>query len=47
MSDSFKPRPLLIGDPYQRQQKPLIDFSLIKPKKAATTEVVLQETPAL
>ncbi|MDN6864419.1 MULTISPECIES: phosphoethanolamine transferase CptA [Pseudomonas] len=47
VSDSFKPRPLLIGDPYQRQQKPLIDFSLIKPKKAATTEVVLQETPAL
>jgi len=47
VSDSFKPRPLLIGDPYQRQQKPLIDFSLIKPKKAATTEMVLQETPAL
>jgi len=47
VSDSFKPRPLLIGDPYQRQQKPLIDFSLIKPKKAAATEVVLQETPAL
>ena len=47
VSDSFKPRPLLIGDPYQRQQKPLIDFSLIKPKKAAATEVVLQEPPAL
>ncbi|WP_348748290.1 phosphoethanolamine transferase CptA [Pseudomonas rhodesiae] len=47
VSDSFKPRPLLIGDPYQRQQKPLIDFSLIKPKKAPATEVVLQETPAL
>lgn len=47
VSDSFKPRPLLIGDPYQRQQKPLIDFSLIKPKKAAATELVLQETPAL
>ncbi|MHC8305582.1 phosphoethanolamine transferase CptA [Pseudomonas sp. PB3P13] len=35
VSDSFKPRPLLIGNPYQRQQKALIDFSLIKPKVTA------------
>ena len=47
VSDSFKPRPQLIGDPYQRQQKALIDFSLIKPKKANPTDVVLQEKPAL
>lgn len=38
VSDSFKPRPLLIGNPYERQQRPLIDFSLMKPK-AAVTEV--------
>jgi heptose-I-phosphate ethanolaminephosphotransferase len=42
VSDSFKPRPLMIGNPYERQQKGLIDFSLIKPKKT-TNEVVLQE----
>ncbi|WP_213938912.1 phosphoethanolamine transferase CptA [Pseudomonas sp. dw_612] len=36
VSDSFKARPLLIGDPYTRQQRPLIDFSLIKPKPAAS-----------
>ena len=29
------PRPQMIGNPYLRQQKPLIDFSLIKPKKSA------------
>ncbi|QXI26790.1 phosphoethanolamine transferase CptA [Pseudomonas vanderleydeniana] len=29
----FKVRPLLIGDPYSRPQKALIDFSLIKPKQ--------------
>lgn len=46
VSDSFTPRPLLIGDPYQRQQKPLIDFSLIKPKKPVATDVVLQEKTA-
>jgi heptose-I-phosphate ethanolaminephosphotransferase len=39
VSDRFKERPLLIGDPYQRKTKPLIDFSLIKPK-AASPEVV-------
>ncbi|MDR9753628.1 phosphoethanolamine transferase CptA [Pseudomonas sp. SZMC_28357] len=32
VSDSFKARPLLIGNPYERQQKALIDFSLMKPK---------------
>ncbi|WP_017905552.1 phosphoethanolamine transferase CptA [Pseudomonas asplenii] len=32
VSDRFKTRPLLIGDPYARPQKALIDFSLIKPK---------------
>jgi heptose-I-phosphate ethanolaminephosphotransferase len=32
VSDSFKPRPLMIGNPYEREQKALIDFSLIKPK---------------
>jgi heptose-I-phosphate ethanolaminephosphotransferase len=32
----------MIGNPYERQQKGLIDFSLIKPKKT-TNEVVLQE----
>jgi len=45
VSDSFKPRPLLIGNPYEREQRALIDFSLMKPKKpaTATTEVVLQQ----
>ncbi|NUU36670.1 phosphoethanolamine transferase CptA [Pseudomonas sp. C2B4] len=43
VSDSFKPRPLMIGNPYERQQRPLIDFSLIKPKtKPDTAEVVLK-----
>ena len=40
VSDSFKARPQMIGNPYMRQQKPLIDFSLIKPKKADPTDVV-------
>lgn len=35
VSDSFKVRPLLIGDPYQTEQRALIDFSLMKPKPAA------------
>ncbi|AMQ84431.1 phosphoethanolamine transferase CptA [Pseudomonas glycinae] len=43
VSDSFKPRPLLIGNPYEREQRALIDFSLMKPKKPAATEVVLQQ----
>jgi heptose-I-phosphate ethanolaminephosphotransferase len=30
----------MIGDPYARQQKPLIDFSLIKPKPDAANVVV-------
>ena len=37
VSDSFKARPLLIGDPYQTEQRALIDFSLMKPKKPDTT----------
>ncbi|MDD1004516.1 phosphoethanolamine transferase CptA [Pseudomonas sp. TNT2022 ID642] len=36
VSDSFKARPLLIGDPYQTEQRALIDFSLMKPKKLDT-----------
>lgn len=43
VSDSFKPRPLLIGDPYQRSQKALIDFSLIKPKASTTPRSVVQK----
>ncbi|WP_339452608.1 phosphoethanolamine transferase CptA [Pseudomonas sp. EA_5y_Pfl2_R50] len=39
VSASFKPRPLMIGNPYERQQRPLIDFSLMKPKKPAATNV--------
>lgn len=35
VSDTFKPRPLMIGNPYERQVRPLIDFSLIKPKPAS------------
>ncbi|WP_460115180.1 phosphoethanolamine transferase CptA [Pseudomonas sp. H2_D02] len=31
VSDAFKARPLLIGNPYQNQHKALIDFSLMKP----------------
>ncbi|VVP89591.1 phosphoethanolamine transferase CptA [Pseudomonas fluorescens] len=37
VSDSFKVRPLLIGDPYQTEQRALIDFSLMKPKKPTPT----------
>jgi heptose-I-phosphate ethanolaminephosphotransferase len=37
VSDSFKPRPLMIGNPYERQQRPLIDFSLMKPKQPDTS----------
>ena len=43
VSDSFKPRPLLIGDPYQRPQKALIDFSLIKPKASTAPRNVVQQ----
>jgi len=42
VSDNFKPRPLLIGDPYSRQSKPLIDFSLMKPKAPTEAAVVQQ-----
>ena len=38
VSDSFKVRPLLIGDPYQREQRALIDFSLMKPKPVVGSE---------
>jgi heptose-I-phosphate ethanolaminephosphotransferase len=38
VSDSFKARPLLIGNPYEQQQRPLIDFSLIKPKAAVAQQ---------
>ncbi|AWY39290.1 phosphoethanolamine transferase CptA [Pseudomonas putida] len=43
VSDSFKPRPLIIGNPYERQQRPLIDFSLIKPKTKPDTAGVVQQ----
>jgi len=39
VSDQFKARPLLIGNPYENQHKGLIDFSLIKPKAPAATVV--------
>lgn len=39
VSDQFKARPLLIGNPYENQHKGLIDFSLIKPKAPTTTVV--------
>ncbi|MCP2072211.1 UNVERIFIED_ORG: heptose-I-phosphate ethanolaminephosphotransferase [Pseudomonas lini] len=39
VSDDFKARPLLIGNPYESQHKGLIDFSLMKPK-APRAEVV-------
>ncbi|MHC8308851.1 phosphoethanolamine transferase CptA [Pseudomonas sp. GT1P32] len=42
VSDSYKPRPLLIGNPYEREQKALIDFSLIKPKVKPTPAVAQQ-----
>ncbi|WLG53348.1 phosphoethanolamine transferase CptA [Pseudomonas sp. FP1742] len=43
VSDSFKPRPLMIGNPYEREQRPLIDFSLMKPKGAPVTPAVVQQ----
>ncbi|NUT78554.1 phosphoethanolamine transferase CptA [Pseudomonas sp. C1C7] len=42
VSDSFKPRPLMIGNPYERQQRALIDFSLIKPKPHPDKAEVVQ-----
>ncbi|MFJ7281650.1 phosphoethanolamine transferase CptA [Pseudomonas sp. NPDC099000] len=43
VSDSFTPRPLMIGNPYERQSRPLIDFSLMKPKaKPGDPEVALK-----
>ncbi|EJM17518.1 putative membrane-associated, metal-dependent hydrolase [Pseudomonas sp. GM18] len=43
VSDSFKPRPLMIGNPYEREQRPLIDFSLMKPKVAPVAAAVVQQ----
>ena len=43
VSDSFKPRPLMIGNPYERQQKPLIDFSLMKPKALPGATAAVQK----
>lgn len=45
VSDSFKARPLLIGNPYERNQRALIDFSLMKPKTTASAppEVAQQQ----
>ncbi|MCP1445724.1 heptose-I-phosphate ethanolaminephosphotransferase [Pseudomonas sp. GGS8] len=43
VSDSFKPRPLMIGNPYEREQRPLIDFSLMKPKVAPVAPAVVQQ----
>ncbi|EJM65504.1 phosphoethanolamine transferase CptA [Pseudomonas sp. GM55] len=40
VSDSFKARPLMIGNPYEREQRALIDFSLMKPK---TPPAVVQQ----
>ncbi|WP_219094017.1 phosphoethanolamine transferase CptA [Pseudomonas sp. UMAB-40] len=40
VSDSFKPRPLMIGNPYERQTRPLIDFSLMKPKSTPADPTV-------
>ena len=39
VSDSFVPRKLLIGDPYQAPRRALIDFSLMKPKHPNPAEV--------
>ncbi|AXA54030.1 phosphoethanolamine transferase CptA [Pseudomonas thivervalensis] len=39
VSDDFKARPLLIGNPHQTPRKALIDFSLMQPK-APTAEIV-------
>jgi heptose-I-phosphate ethanolaminephosphotransferase len=35
VSDAFTARPLLIGNPYEKQHKGLVDFSLMKPKGPA------------
>ena len=43
VSDSFTPRPLMIGNPYERQSRPLIDFSLMKPKSTPTDPAVAQK----
>jgi heptose-I-phosphate ethanolaminephosphotransferase len=43
VSDRFKVRPLLIGNPYEHQTKPLIDFSLMKPKVAPQAPAVVQK----
>lgn len=42
VSDQFVARPQLIGNPYQRPQKALIDFSLIKPKHPTPADVAKQ-----
>lgn len=39
--DDFKERPLLIGNPYERKQKALIDFSLMKPRHTPETPAVV------
>ncbi|AWM92100.1 hypothetical protein DJ564_15335 [Pseudomonas sp. 31-12] len=43
VSDSFTPRPLMIGNPYERQSRPLIDFSLMKPKSTPSDPSVAQK----
>ncbi|MDO9331474.1 MAG: phosphoethanolamine transferase CptA [Pseudomonas sp.] len=43
VSDSFTSRPLMIGNPYERQSRPLIDFSLMKPKSTPTDPAVAQK----
>lgn len=43
VSDSFKPRPLMIGNPYEREQRPLIDFSLMKPKVEPVSPAVAKQ----
>ena len=42
VSNQFVARPQLIGDPYSRPQKALIDFSLIKPKHPVPGNVAQQ-----
>ena len=42
VSDSFKARPQMIGNPYLRQSKPLIDFSMLKPKASGSADVVIK-----
>lgn len=39
VSNDFKARPLLIGNPYESQRKGLIDFSLMQPKAPVTAVV--------